>query len=819
MRRFAIVIVTLTLGLLLSPVMAFARGIDHAADSIAGMGTTVHLANLAPGEHVDVTVLPPVGDIVIIPVIADDRGAAVVRVRGDDTRRAGAYGITLAGSGAVDDVRGMFTVYPDSVDLRSSRITTSATSIDANGKERVTITVAALDRYANPVPEHPFSLVSSRRSDRVDAVTGQTDDRGEQQFSLLSMEDGIVHLRAIDLLSGNSLDDVVEIMAGDGGIGGEQARQYAYLNDPSYNTPSLYRADLTTSTSVLIDHFEVLAPAQMRAGVEAQEVTIRAVDRNGRTVESYINTVRFSAPTDPTAVLPGLGSYRFEPRDQGRRTFALSLKFTRPGKHIFRVEDGSDARIFGQAVIDVTGTVIGASGSNGIEITSHRDGQTVNTNTILLEGKGPPFVNLLAMGGVDDVRGDTDREGAFSMRVTLASNQTDFTLRVRDDAGRSDSGPLHLILDNVPPVLGTVVFSPTVPQENASVQVTVPSEAKLASLSMQIILPKTGAKQDINLTETQNGSGSTYTAQFTAPENGNYQPKFTARDAAGNEATLVAQLSIGIASLPTVQKLRAEPRASAIDLVWDPVSIAVDKYRIYVGESEDNFSYTLETNKPTTQATLAGLTPGKEYFFAVTALSKDLESAEKSNVARAQAIGLVLRAEPGDAQVRLSWNALPSDMGITGYRIEMGLHIDAMQAIEDVLGTTATLTDLLNGVAYTFRVTPLASDRAALEDIAAVAESTPSGNGFSFSPNDLHRAAPLPEPVIDETPKPLPPPVSYVVRPSEKPVTITDSGLPTMFLLALSGIVGLAIAIHWRLRRSERTTLAFLEEMQSRYHR
>ncbi|HMQ28975.1 MAG TPA: fibronectin type III domain-containing protein, partial [Acidimicrobiales bacterium] len=129
-----------------------------------------------------------------------------------------------------------------------------------------------------------------------------------------------------------------------------------------------------------------------------------------------------------------------------------------------------------------------------------------------------------------------------------------------------------------------------------------------------------------------------------APAAGAYQPLVKAVDAAGNATELRTTLAVGAVGLPTVQKLRADSRARAVELKWDAVAENVDQYRIYVGEDEDDFAYTLETGKVTTKATIAGLVPGKVYYFAVTALKDELESREKSNVVSGQALGLGLTA-------------------------------------------------------------------------------------------------------------------------------------------------------------------------------
>lgn len=794
----------LLLGMFATPLPTQGREMTQLQDTVAGVGTQVHVRQLEANERIDVLVLPPVGDEIVIPVQADANGEAVADVHGDETERAGVYTVSLGRDGDRFAERSTFEVFPDSIDRRSSRIVADRDSINPNGRDVVSVTVIARDRYDNPIVGHPLTLVSNRADDWIDAVDQQTDERGEQRFDVATDEAGSITLRALDLISGEPLEDVVYLDAG-GGVGGERIVDY---DDRSYL--STLRAQATPSRNPIIDHFEIDAPSKMRAGVEAQEITIRAVDRNDEVVDTYVNTIIISSPTDPLAVLPGLGRYTFEGRDLGERTFSLALKFSAPGKQVLRVEDAADPRIAGQVTIDVSGTST-SGGGNGIEITSHKDGQTVNTDTITLEGRGPAFANLLVMGGLDDVRGDTDRGGLFSIKVRLNPDQREFTLRVRDDAGRNDSGPLRLILDNVPPTISGIAFNPTMPEERTQVQVTAQAEPQLKSMIMEITNPRDGAKQEVTLTETATASGGTYTATFTAPETGNYQPKFIATDAAGNSAQMLSQLLVGMNALPQVQNLKAQSRKLAVSLTWDALQEEVDGYRIYVGETPESFPYVLETGKPMTRTTVSGLEIGKDYYFAVTAVKGDQESIEKSEVVKAQAVGLILTIKPGNAQLDLSWNKLPKEIPIASYRVEYGLSEDAYQIIKEVTATSDSQRDLVNGVTYAVRVTPLTSSGNTIADLAVTGRGTPSG--------DLHPGAGDPIP-FRPTPTPvLQNPTPYVpVQPYVPPAQLPENGLPPIIWWIAGGATALLTLMHWQLRRSQRISQAFLREMQSRYY-
>ena len=809
MRRFlALTEAALVVVGLAAPSVAFssAGGTIDVRDSVAGLSLAIDLYGFEPGADMSLVVRPPYGEDVIVPVRVDARGGAMATLRAEEMEIAGRYEAFAERKGAVG-ARAVFEVFPDSFDARSSLIQVRTFAIEPNGRDETIVTVAARDRFGNPLPGRPMSLVAGRSRDRVDALDQETDSRGEQRFAVSTTQPGTIGLRAVDLLSGTPLDAAASIEAGSA-VGGDR---YAYESNYAYDSyydPYSYTAQLADTR--LIDRFEIVAPDTMTAGVEAQQITIRAVDGAGNVVERYTNTVRFSAPDDPLAVLPGLNrTYKFEGRDRGQRTFALSLRFGTPGPQTLRVEDIADPSIKGEKVIQVTGGSSSA-GSQKIVITSHKDGETVGSEKIVLKGKGPAFVNLTVTGGIDDRRGDTNRDGEFEIPVELNPAQRDFTLRVRDESGRHDSGNLHLILDNAGPEIESVTFNPERPSEGTQTVAVVKSEGGLSSVTMQITDPKTNAKQEFTLVPNEAAGSGTYQGIFTAPAAGAYQPLVKAVDAAGNATELRTTLAVGAVGLPTVQKLRADSRARAVELKWDAVAENVDQYRIYVGEDEDDFAYTLETGKVTTKATIAGLVPGKVYYFAVTALKDELESREKSNVVSGQALGLGLTATEGDGWINAQWTLLPRELNVVGYRLDFG--VDPKRFQSQVLlprdDDSHVLTDLINGVAYYIRVTPVALSGASLADLAETVKAVPDGDGFRAAPYD-----PYDRPTVTVEDDPLPDEPFHGGAPSQ-PAT----GLPE-WIWWLAGSAALLVGyVQWSHRRSQRVTEAFLRAMQDQYH-
>lgn len=782
--------------LTLSPLTAVAnQGAELIVDdSIAGVGTLVDIHGVTGTDDVTLLVKTPAGQTKSVR-LALANGAGSTTIPGSLTREAGMYAVTAQANGSTI-AQATAAVLPESMDPVSSTIETDTRHIDADGRDEATIDVTLTDRYGNVLPGRPVTLISGRPHDSVTPLTQETDNRGIQSFAVSTRDEGTVTLRALDLLSGNLLAASLEIDAGYGAVG----------NDDSYSANRgggrMYYAQVAGGFDV-IDRFQITAPSTMTAGVEAPKITVSAVDRDGNIVEDYVGTVIFSS-TDPDATLPNFGRYTFKDRDLGAKEFPLVLKFRANGQQTLRVEDQNDSRIMGEATVTVGGSAPVTGGTNTIVVTSHKDGDSVNSTSIVLVGKGPAFANLIVMGGMQDQAFSTGEDGTFSVPVTLDPNQRDFTLRVRDDAGRNDSGSIRLTLDTEAPVIGDVSFSPDEPQAGDKILVTVESDPKLKSLVMTLDKTAASASSDVILKET--GSTGSYQAVFSVDEAGAYQPTLVAIDAAGNRTELRATLAVGIQTLPIVQNLVAEPRLSAASLSWDALDVPLDGYRVYVGDEPGNFLYTLDTQSLTTTATVAGLTPGQTYYFAVTGVKGDSESKEKSKVAKVDILGLTLEVTPTDGALGIKWSSLKADVPLASYLLEFGIEGDTYTESRYINGELRefTLRDLLNGIPYTLRLTPVSVTGQKLEELAATGQGTPSTLSPGFNPS-----ASDPVPFISAT---------HPGGVAEPAPHTPSSGIPPFAWILMAGVGTAGVFLRLRHRQKIQKTAAFLSAVQSRYH-
>lgn len=778
-------------GIIVPPTALAAVMLQFPADAIAGLGFDVLVSGARNNGTVAVQMETPDGGTVGLRGTADENGDAILTVKGSSTQRAGSYAFEADGEHA-----GELEVLPDAIDPVLSTIDVWTPRIENDGEDAASVTVTLRDQFGNPLEGRIATLVSGRGDDEVDAETNQTDHNGEQHFTVRSYERGTISLRAIDLLSGIPLVDSATVRSGDDVAMGGPEDEEAAPPSRMANGSRFYYAQVANFD--VIDAFEIDAPSTLPLGVEAPKITISAVDKDGNVIEDYVGTVVFSS-TDPDATLPNFGKYTFKERDLGKKEFPLVLKFKGSGEQTFRVEDQNDRTIFGDITVDVTGDD-NSPGGGMLTITEPTDGSTVNGSTVVIRGTGPKFTNVVIVGGAQDTPGSTDANGQFAITVALRTDQRDYLIRAEDEDGGNDSEPVLLRLDADPPSIGDITFNPERPEEDEKVLVVMKSEPNLKSAILTITQRDTNAVQEITLLPA--ASSGTYQAFFTAPQPDDYQPKLLATDQAGNTAELRTTLTVGPPAVPVVEDVEAEPRVNGVNVSWTEIESdePVDQYRVYVGERATSFGYFLDTEKPTGNATVAGLSPGKQYYFAVTALQGDRES-DKSDVVSATPEGMTLTVTPEDHGLRLTWTAVDADAPLSHFLLEYGItesQLTETRLLNREL-TEYALRDLLNGVEYVLRLTPVTSAGKKLADLSAVSRGTPSGDGFHPAAGD-----PIPFDINN-------PPGGIMDHPPETP----ESGLPAV--LGATGLAALGGGAWYQLRRrAERKRVnAFLASLPS----
>lgn len=555
-----------------------------------------------------------------------------------------------------------------------------------------------------------------------------------------------------------------------------------------------------------VDRFILEIVPEIEANFD-EDLGITAVDENGRVVENYVGTVCLSS-TDPNAILPGFGEITFRGSDLGQKKTTQGTRFSTPGQQILVVEDCNDPDARGVAFVNVTG---GASnGEQGIILVSEpEDGSLINTPSVIMRGKGPPFVDLVIMGGEVDVFGETLADGSFSVEVPLDTSKVDHTLRVVDNSGRFDSGNISLKTDVSAPEILRFSFTPPNPKEEEEMLVVV--GIKEAGPGLENVTLTIG-ETEYDLEEIQSDREDedyAYQALISLDTFGDYQPVVTATDLAGNTGEALTTIDVRQRGLPKVENLQSEPDVNFVRLTWDELADEeVDAYRIYVYEDpREPYLYTIDTDRPVSSVDVSNLIPSETYFFRVKALGGERESEEFSNLVQGATLGMNLEVEEGDGQLTLTWTGLPDTVPLSRYILEYGIDPQNMSETRpDIAGesTRYVIRDLINEVTYYIKLTPVSVTGEKLEDLAAEAQGTPNSAVMGFVPGF---GDPIPDDLIaDLRPgAPTVPPIDTVAPPERQP----DTGTPWSrwwIVVTLATFGGVYL---WQRRRSHADTEEF----------
>ncbi len=772
-----------------------------ALDTVAGLGTQVSFVNCGSGSQ-NLLVHGPSGIDYTQQVVLDASGNAVTLVPSKYAQTAGKYQVIAAGQNA------SFNVIADRADDAHSSLKASPTTIQAL-KNTATVTAILRDRFDNPVVGRPMALVSNRTTDDVTAKSAQTDEDGRFVWSVSAVESGQMTLVPYDILSSRQLKLKTDVWV----TGGTASLQGSILTGTERGGD--VSADLGTT---IIDRFDLSLP-QNATSVKANELfslTIRAI-RDRAVERSYIGTLIVKS-SDPDADLPKKGEDPNSPMtgridvrsvDQGQRDVPLSFLLRAKGPQTITVYDKNDPSVTGEITINVLRG--DNAGSDSIVILDPKDRSSIRGHTVMLQGKAPTLVNLKVKGGANTVDTESDQEGIFRVSVDLNPDDKEATLFVTSENNTYESEPIHIIVDNEPPAIGTIALNPAEGKTGENATITVRSEESLGSM--------TAGLGDTNVTLT--GSGEVYTGTVTAPQApGTYDITVVATDQVGNSTTMLTKWNVKTKLVPVVQDVTAESQPLKVLLKWKAVEgMPVQEYRIYVAKSDEptNYLYSVSTKQPVTSAVIKDLPIGVAYQFSLTAINTDgLESAEKSTPAIGTPLGLILKAKPGQDSIMLEWNKieqLPMSKYILEFRAD---GMDDFQKIDvDGAAVAYVLKDLIRDISYEMKLTPVTVTGDLMTELTAVVHSTPGGNGFVAGTTD-----PVPPDVLGSTTGGLHSGADIY----DPPTNIDDipstpgSGIPSIvlgLLLLTAVVIGFFVRSYLQQRRLARE---FLRLMQERYH-
>lgn len=787
------------------PPVAFAAGCSvQALDTIAGLGSQVTISGCINVSQTTLRVSGASGGEYTQQLSLNAEGNTVALIPSKNTQTAGTYTVSAASKSTT------FTVIADRADDEYSTLSVSPSTIRA-GNDIATVTAILRDRFGNPVSGRPMALLSNRVSDEISVRSAQTDENGRFLWSVTSAQAGQMTLIPYDILSGRQLKLRADVTV---------TGTTSFLRGALTGFEQGGESDNIAVAAELggigeVDTFELTLP-QNATSVKANElfsINVRAL-KNGEVVRSYIGSLLVES-SDTDAELPKKGEDPNSPStgridmrsvDQGQRNVPLSFLLRRKGPQTITVSDKIDPSVRGTLTINVLRE--DGSGPETITILAPKDRSRIKGHSVMLQGKAPSLVNLVVKGGAQEVVGETDEEGVFRINVPLNEQDNEATLFVTSENGTYESEALHVIMDNEAPKIDTISIDPAEGKTGDKALLSMRSEADLGSAIA------TFEGNDIPLTQT---GGGLYTAELTAPNEPKiYDISVTATDSVGNASTLLTKWTVKAKEVPVVQNVQAESQPRQVSIRWDAIKdMSIREYVVYIADAEDpvNYLYSVPTKQAVTSAVIKDLPLGKTYQFSLTAINTDGdESIEKSSPATGTPLGLQLTIKPGNDSLMLEWNKIP-DLSLARYDLEFGIEEGVYLERREVDGAAVTtvLRDLINGVTYYLKLTPITVTGKTMSELAVTASGTPGGTGFLPGTSD-----PVPTDILDtlhpgaSLPPSLPPVVTTI---PETP----GSGISSMMaaMLVLTSVVG---GLFWRhYRKQQKLAQEFLKLMQQKY--
>jgi hypothetical protein len=335
---------------------------------------------------------------------------------------------------------------------------------------------------------------------------------------------------------------------------------------------------------------------------------------------------------------------------------------------------------------------------------------------------------------------------ATGTTITGLTNGTSYTFTVQaanPNGTGATSSPSSAITPATTPSAPSAVTA-SAGNTTASVSWTAPSSNGGSAITSYTVTPYIGASAQTPLEV----SASTTSTSITGLTNGtSYTFTVTATNTLGNGPASEHSNAVTPATTPaTPTTVTASPGNASATVKWSAPANGgspITSYTVtpYIGSTAQTAT-KVSGSPPATSTTITGLTNGTSYTFTVTAANTlgNGPASEHSNAVTPTTVTVpsaptAVAASAATRQALVSWTAPSSNGGsaITSYTITPYIGASAQTPVEAGASTTsADVTGLTNGTAYTFTVTAnnLAGSGPASSASGAV---TPRDTIFDFA--------------------------------------------------------------------------------------
>lgn len=752
-----------------------------ATDTIAGYSSTIKAFDVVPDREVVFRVEKPDGKVIEINETADEAGVAELNFLGFHTKKAGTYDVWVYESrtGTKNASHSAsFEVYPDSVSSVYSRIQVFESSAPANGVDPVRVRVWLRDIHENPIPSHFVELISSRESDEVEVIgSGSTDQYGETIFHIRSEEEGVAYFSVLDRNSGIILEERAKAIFFEENPkfsqGGELFQASTFQPQTIFKPQDIFGDDDDddddTDSSGIVSAFDVALESPRGMKTDTWDLIITAVDDNGNKVSNYSGNIVISASHEGVQLPPrdGPAYNSFGSEHQGVRGFYKEVTFPASGEYTievleFDLKEGGYTDIKGIAVVEVSDECQKNCESenpdpegNAFEIEAPKSQSTYGEKTIIIQGVNKRKNDMkvyLNDREVTTIEVDSDTGVFFDNKSVIAEEDGEQKIVFTDVETLELSEEIVFFVDGSPPELISQDISPDGTVElGEMLTVTILTEQGLSGAILEV--KDTNIQKDFTEDTVQPGK---YTATFRAPDKpGEYSITIELTDklehiSRENNALIFTVGEKDLELKPPVDLSYTSEGGSATIMWSHPSDVApIEKYFIYTGAAEDTLTKFTEVEGNITSKEINGLVPEEARYIAISSVDVDRNESQKSEVLVVTIektevvvepepepieVGNVVQAIPGDGQILLRWDDPTQNTSFFDVRFGISSQVYTERFLVRGNSRSATVPDLINGVAYYLTVVPLNANGGPTREIYEEKYAMPVFSGIHKSP-------------------------------------------------------------------------------------
>jgi hypothetical protein len=290
----------------------------------------------------------------------------------------------------------------------------------------------------------------------------------------------------------------------------------------------------TFSATTNATRIEIVAPTTARVG-EAIDVTLRAVDKDNKTVTNYLGSVIFNTDNiGDTIPAPGK-TVTFTANDNGEKKFSKGIVFKKSGKQKIYVYDVSD-EIQGEVTVTVDAEwATTTTNDQTITIITPETGTKITADMVVVSGKTRKNskVNIKLNGQDMGSPALSDDIGIFTKNISGITQESNILVAELIDGtntvvAKSAEVKFGKVTTTTSTYGLTIMPSSTV-EASSPIEITVDATPGLSELSVSI---------DGSVLVAKEGTAGKYTLQTVAPmKAGVYKLPISQKDALGQVKT------------------------------------------------------------------------------------------------------------------------------------------------------------------------------------------------------------------------------------------------------------------------------------------